>query len=192
MLKIGITGGIGSGKSLVCDVFRKLGVSVFNADLAAKHLMNNAPGIKQKIIDTFGANVYLKDNSLDRKKLASIIFNDKIALEKINAIIHPEVRDFFDTWAEQQKTAYVIQEAAILFETGQIEQFDIIVLVTAPIDIKIERVMQRDKISREQVMDRMKNQLPDNEKISKSDFVIVNDGQQMLLPQILNIHNKFI
>ena len=124
MLKIGITGGIGSGKSLVCDIFRNLGIPVFNADLAAKHLMNNASDIKQKITVTFGASIYRKDNTLDRKKLASIIFNDQIALEKINAIVHPAVRDYFETWAQQQKTAYVIQEAAILFETGQIEQFD--------------------------------------------------------------------
>ncbi|HPR60466.1 MAG TPA: dephospho-CoA kinase [Prolixibacteraceae bacterium] len=192
MLKIGITGGIGSGKSLVCDIFRNLGIPVFNADLAAKHLMNNASDIKQKITVTFGASIYRKDNTLDRKKLASIIFNDQIALEKINAIVHPAVRDYFETWAQQQKTAYVIQEAAILFETGQIEQFDKIILVTAPLELKIERVMQRDNISRELVVERIKNQLPDNEKTSRSDFVILNDGQQMLLPQILNIHTKLL
>ncbi|MBN2264154.1 MAG: dephospho-CoA kinase [Prolixibacteraceae bacterium] len=191
MLKIGITGGIGSGKSLVCDVFKNLGIPVFNADLAAKHLMNNAPNIKQEISDSFGSDIYLKNNTLDRKKLASKIFNDQIALEKINAIVHPAVRNYFETWAQHQQTAYVIQEAAILYETGQIDQFDKIVLIIAPLEVKIERVMQRDTISRELVLERIKNQLPDSEKISKSDFVILNDGQQMLLPQILNIHNKF-
>lgn len=192
MLKIGITGGIGSGKSIVCDIFKKLGTPVFNADFAAKHLMNTSPNIKQKIIDTFGADIYLNSNILDRKKLASIIFNDQIALKKINAIVHPAVRDFFETWALQLQAKYVIQEAAILFETGQIDQFDKIVLVIAPLEVKIERVMQRDKILRELVVERIKNQLPDSEKISRSDFVILNDGQQMLLPQIINIHNKFI
>lgn len=190
MIKVGITGGIGTGKSMVCNIFSKLGIPVYVADTEAKILMNTNSAIKQQLLALFGKDIYNENDVLDRKKLSEIIFNDKIALAKVNAIVHPIVRKHFNKWADLQQSAYVIQEAAILFESGQNAYFDKIILVTAPYEIKIERVMKRDNISREKVIERMNNQLTDEEKIPKSDFIINNDNKSMVLPQVLEIHKK--
>ena len=192
-MKVAVTGGIGSGKSLVCSILEKIGVPVFYADDVSKMLINNSPEIKRSLTALFGTDIYLENGTIHRKKLANIIFNDNIALQKVNSIIHPEVRKAFDVWAEQQTSApYVVQEAAILFESGLISHFDKIILVTAPLELKIERVMKRDSITRELVLERMKNQLPDKVKIEHSDFRIENDGRKMILSQILKIHEKLI
>lgn len=190
MIKVGLTGGIGAGKSMVCNIFSKLGIPVYVADTEAKLLMNTNPAIRQQLLALFGKNIYLENDVLDRKKLSEIIFNDKIALAKVNAIVHPIVRKHFDKWADLQKSAYVIQEAAILFESGQNAHFDKIILLTAPYEVKIERVMKRDNVSREKVIERMNNQLTDEEKILKSDFIINNDNISMVLPQVLDINKK--
>ncbi|HKM94402.1 MAG TPA: dephospho-CoA kinase [Prolixibacteraceae bacterium] len=190
MIKVGLTGGIGAGKSMVCNIFSKLGIPVYVADTEAKLLMNTNPAIRQQLLALFGKNIYLENDVLDRKKLSEIIFNDKIALAKVNAIVHPIVRKHFDKWADLQKSAYVIQEAAILFESGQNIHFDKIILLTAPYEVKIERVMKRDNVSREKVIERMNNQLTDEEKILKSDFIINNDNISMVLPQVLDINKK--
>jgi dephospho-CoA kinase len=192
MIKVGVTGGIGSGKSMVCQVFAKLGIPVFNADLAAKKLMDEDQILKQQLIDTFGEDIYTPEGLLDRKKLAGIIFNDQLALQKVNALVHPFVREHFDQWAEKQNAPYVIQEAAILFESGQAERFNKTVLVIAPEEVRIERVMQRDNTTHEKVLERMANQLPDKEKIGKADFVVLNNGEAMVLPQIIEIHQKLL
>ncbi|MCF8363671.1 MAG: dephospho-CoA kinase, partial [Prolixibacteraceae bacterium] len=123
-------------------------------------------------------------------KLAKIIFNDKIALRKVNNIVHPAVRNAFEKWAKKQDAAYVIQEAAIIFENQQAKNFDKIITVTAPVEIRIKRVMERDNISREEVLKRMKNQLPDEEKIKQSDFVVDTGERQLILPQVIEIHHK--
>lgn len=190
MIKVGITGGIGSGKSTVCTIFSKLGIPVFNADLAAKHLLDNDLSIKKQIKNIFGKSIYLENDTLNRKKLAQKIFNDQISLQRVNEIVHPAVRMLFETWTKQQTSSYVIQEAAILFESGQHEHFDKIILVIAPLDIKIERVIQRDNVTKELVLERMKNQKNDEEKIELSDYIILNDGNNKLLPQILTIHEQ--
>lgn len=190
MIKVGLTGGIGAGKSMVCNIFSKLGIPVYVADTEAKLLMNTNPAIRQQLLALFGKNIYLENDVLDRKKLSEIIFNDKIALAKVNAIVHPIVRKHFDKWADLQKSAYVIQEAAILFESGQNIHFDKIILLTAPYEVKIERVMKRDNVSREKVIERMNNQLTDEEKILKSDYIINNDNISMVLPQVLDINKK--
>ena len=190
MIKVGITGGIGSGKSVVCSVFDKLGIPVFSADNAAIALMEKNQLVKTRLIALLGNDIYLKNGALDRKKMAGIIFNDQIVLRKVNEIVHPAVRNEFNSWAEKQTSVYVVQEAAILFESGQTGFFDKIVLVIAPLEMRIERVMQRDNTTRDKVLERMKNQWPDTKKIEQSDFVVLNDNSAMVLPQILEIHQK--
>ena len=192
MLKLAVTGGIGAGKSIVCQVFQKIGIPVFHADVVAKELTNNNAELRHQLIELFGQDIYQENGDIHRKRLAEIIFNDNFALQKVNEIIHPAVFNSFVQWAMEQNSPYVIQEAAIIFENGHTERFDKIITVTAPTELKIERCMRRDRINRELVLERMKNQLPDEYKIKHSDFVVVNDGMDMILPQILNIHNSLI
>lgn len=190
MIKVGLTGGIGSGKSYVGEIYKKLNIPVFSADDAAKEIINSNDQIKKKIINYFGKDIYLENGVIHRKKLANIIFNNDIALQKINSIIHPEVRKAFNYWAKQQSSKYVIQESAILFESKQHVFFDKVITVTAPLQIKIDRVTKRDNISVELVKQRINKQLDDNIKMGKSDFIINNDGKNMILPLIIEIHNK--
>lgn len=190
MIKVGLTGGIGSGKSYASEVFKKLGIPVFSADRVAKELINTQPAIKKELVDYFGSDIYLKNGGIHRKKLADLIFNNNIALQKVNSIIHPAVRTEFQIWADKQKSSYVIQEAAILFENKQESHFDKIITVTAPIETRINRVMQRDGSQRELVLQRINNQLEDKIKMEKSDFIIYNDGIKLILPQVISIHEK--
>ena len=190
MIKVGLTGGIGSGKTYISKIFEKLGVPVFSADNVAKKIVNTDYQIKKELIKNFGSDIYLENGSIHRKKLANIIFQNDIALQKINSIIHPVVRSEFDKWAKQQTSNYVIQEAAILFENNQNYLFDKMITVTAPMQTKIARVMVRDKISANMVKQRMKKQLEDEIKIAKSDYIIINNGIEMIIPQIVRIHNK--
>jgi dephospho-CoA kinase len=192
MLKIGLTGGIGSGKTLVCSIFEKLSVPVYYADIQAKHLINNDTELISALKELFGNDIYQANGAIHRKKLAEIIFNNNFALKKVNELVHPKVREDFNRWASQQNAPYVIQEAAILFESRQTHLFDKIITVTAPLEIRIERILNRDKFSREQVMERINNQIADEEKIRKSDFIINNSNDNFLLQQVLDIHNKLI
>jgi len=192
MICVAITGGIGSGKSVVCKIFEKLGIPVFNADFEAKKLLNSSTTIRNNLTDLLGSDIYQANGDIHRKKMANRIFNDNFALQKVNEIVHPEVRKRFREWAEEQNSPYVIQEAAIIFESGQSHSFDKIITVTAPSELKIERVMKRDHVSREKVLERMNNQLPDELKVEKSDFVIVNDDIEMVIPQIIKIHKKLL
>jgi len=188
MKKIGITGGIGSGKSTVCEVFRLLGVPVFHADIEAKNLQNNNLNIKYRIKELFGEDVYTPDGILDRKKMAGIIFNDQKFLEAINGIIHPAVRNCFQKWCENyQKLPYVLYEAAILYESGFASDFDRNILVIAEERLRIERVIKRDQITEENIKERIKNQMPDIEKVKKTDFIIENNNQSLIIPQILKL-----
>ena len=193
MIKVAVTGGIGSGKSLVCGILQKMGVPVFYADAVSKELVNHSSEIRNRLISLLGKDIYLQNGMVHRKKLANIIFNDNIALQKVNSIIHPEVRKAFHIWSEKHVSApYVVQEAAILFESGQAANFDKIITVTASVELKIERVMKRDNTTRELVLERMYNQLSDEVKIENSDFIIENDNREMILPQIISIHEKLI
>lgn len=189
-LKIGITGGIGSGKSTVCNVFKILGVPVFDADSVAKSLINSNAEIKTGLIELFGKNIYDQDNKVNRKMLADFIFNDNMLMEKTNKLIHPVVRNKFIQWHEQQNSVYVIHEAAILFERGFYKMMDFTILVSAPKNIRIERVVKRDKIQPEMVEARIEKQWPDEEKRNLASLEIVNDNKNLLIPQIIEIDKR--
>jgi dephospho-CoA kinase len=191
MIKIGITGGIGSGKTTVCKVFELLGVPVYYADIEAKQILDSNLEVKKNIINTFGNSVLNDEDKIDKKKLASLVFNNKENLEKLNSIVHPPVREHFENWLQQHSTQkYILKEAAILFESGSYKLVDKIIAVVAPLELKISRTIQRDKVTQAEVQLRISNQLNDDEKIKRSQFVIHNDEQQLLIPQILNIHDQ--
>jgi len=190
-LTIGVTGGIGSGKTTVCKVFKLLGVPVFEADKTAKKLLDNDQQVKSGLIHLFGENIYTPNGTIDRKKLAGIIFNDKIQLSKMNALVHPAVRRNFKNWVKQHEHfPYVIHEAAILFESGFYKIMDYTILVTAPENERIERVMKRDKVSRQKVEERIKNQFPEEKKQELANLVLMNDNKNLLIPKIIEIDKK--
>lgn len=191
MIKLGITGGIGSGKSTVCKVFRALGVPVFEADVEAKKLMNENEQVKQQLMKRYGGNLYVS-SGLNRGLLAEIIFNNKSEIEFVNSIVHPSVQNKFNTWYAQQNSPYVIEEAAILFESGGYVKMDATILVTAPIDERIQRVMQRDNTTREQVMNRINNQWSDEKKIKLATYVINNSDEQLIIPELIKIHQEML
>lgn len=187
MLTVGLTGGIGSGKSTVAKVFETLGVPVFNSDIEAKKLLFS----NKKVIRLVKAEfpVAFENNQLNKPKLAQLVFNNPKALETLNQIIHPEVKKAFQQWAKKKKTApFVMKEAAILIETKLFKELDKLILVTAPTPIKIQRVIARDGIAEQEVIQRMKNQLSDDEKIPFADFVVKNDDETLVIPQVLAIY----
>ncbi len=187
MIKLGITGGIGSGKSTVSEIFSLCGVPVYIADMESKKLVSTSPLIKEKLIALLGEDLY-RGNVLDKALLASHIFNNKEKLDKVNAIIHPEVKKDYERWLEQNKHCKIVaQEAAILFESGFNTLMDKVVMVYSPLDLRIQRTMTRDNASYEKVLERIQNQMPDEEKAKLSDFVIVNDGTGSLIEQVQNV-----
>ena len=193
MLKIGITGGIGSGKTTVCKVFEVLGIPIFYADVVAKQIMYTDKTLREQIQLAFGTQAYAADGQLDKKYIAHIVFADPKKLEALNAIVHPAVFAAFDEWAIQQTDApYVAKEAALLFESGSHKMCDYTILVQAPLDLKVQRIMQRDSISEDEVHLRMSRQLTDEEKQPMANFTIVNDEQKLLVPQIINLHEHFL
>jgi dephospho-CoA kinase len=192
MKKIGVTGGIGSGKTLVCQVFERLGVPVFYADQQARQLYDEDPQLKEAMIGYFGSTIY-GPSGLRKDVLASKIFNDDDALRKVNELVHPAVKRHFLEWCEKQpNVAYVIEEAAILFETGSHKDLDHTILVYAPEAVRIQRVMKRDGVDEAAVRARMAHQMSDESKRSQAGFVIQNDGSQLVIPQILEIHHTLI
>lgn len=190
-LKIGLTGGIGSGKSTVAKVFSTLGIPVFDADSAAKSVMNENEMLKKNIIAAFGEDAYL-DNVLNRKYIAGIVFNDPVKLEQLNAMVHPATKAMAEEWFAKQITGYVIKEAALMFESGAAAGLDYIIGVTAPQHLRIQRVMHRDKITREEVLARMDKQLDETMKMKLCDFVLINDEQELLIPQVVALHEKLL
>ena len=190
-LRIGITGGIGSGKSTVSKILETLGIPVFDADTAAKNIMNEDEQLKQKIKEAFGEEAY-SNNLLNRKYIASIVFNDTVKLEQLNALVHPATIAMAEQWAYRQTTPYTVKEAALFFESGSAAGIDYIVGVYAPQHIRIQRVMQRDNISREEVLARINKQINEEMKMKLCDFVVVNDEQQLLLPQVIALHEQFL
>jgi dephospho-CoA kinase len=183
---IGLTGGIGSGKSVVAKVFATLGIPVFNADDEAKRIMQTSPEIKNKLIEQFGLEIY-NEHGLDKEKLASIVFNDPFQLQLLNAIVHPVTIQAAKDWAAKQTTPYVIKEAALIFESGTADGLFKVIGVTAPLSLRTHRVMQRDGITKEQVDARMRNQISDTIKMRLCDYVIENNNQEMVIPQVLEI-----
>ena len=191
MLKVGITGGIGSGKSTVCNVFKLLGVPVYHADVEASVLIDTDSEIRKELINLFGDSIY--NNKLKRDIFAAIIFNNREALKDVNKIVHPKVRSHFLKWADGQKDKkYILFEAAILIESGTYKLLDKIIAVTAPENLRKSRVMAYKNFSGEIINNIIKNQLPDKFKIKHAHFVIVNDDKTLILPQILDIHNRLL
>lgn len=191
MIVVGLTGGIGSGKTTVAKLFQTIGIPIYIADIEAKRLMNTSKLIKRELIKLFGENVYT-DKKLNRQFIASRIFNNSTLLDKMNAIVHPKVGRDFMRWKSKQKSPYVIKEAAIIFELGRQSEYDLIITVIAPVEQRIARVLKRDNTTEQKVRDIIKNQLSDEEKIVKSDFVIVNDQLESTKDQVLKTHEKIL
>lgn len=185
---VGITGGIGAGKSIICKIFQTLGVPTYDADGAAIHLVNTDVAIKQKILALLGQESF-KDGIYNRAFVAKVVFADSVKLAALNEIIHPAVADHFRQWITQQNTHYVLKEAALLFESGSYKSLDSTICVTAPEDIRLKRVMKRDTHrTADAVRQIMNKQWPEEKKTSLADFVINNDGLHLILPQVLEIH----
>ncbi len=193
MIRIGLTGGIGSGKSLISNVFKLLGAYVYNTDIAAKNIYHTNADLKQKLINYFGQDVYLETGKINRQFLSKQIFNDKKKLELLNNWVHPLVQQDFENQQELHKNSpYIVKESAILIESGAYRNVDKIIVVTAPKPVRIERVCRRDNTSQQEVERRIKNQLDDNERLKYAHFVVENDDKKLVIPQVLNIHNKLI
>lgn len=191
MLRIGLTGGIGSGKSTVAKVFETLGVPVYYADDAAKRIMNEDEELKKQLKQQFGETVYT-EGKLNRKALAEIVFTDPAKLNRLNAITHPATIADAERWMQKQTTPYAIKEAALIFESGAQKFLDYVIGVTAPAPLRIQRTMHRDGITKEEVMARMDKQMDESIKMRLCDFVLTNDEQEMLLPQVIELHSKFL
>ncbi|MGC4103324.1 dephospho-CoA kinase [Ferruginibacter sp.] len=191
MIKVGITGGIGSGKSTVAKVFEVLGIPVYYADDAGKRLMNEDAALIQKIKDEFGEAAY-KNGQLDRKYLAGIVFNSPEKLTTLNAIVHPATIADAERWMHQQSTHYALKEAAIIFESGAQQQLDYVIGVYAPAPLRIQRAMHRDNITRDEVVQRMNKQMDESIKMRLCDFVIKNDEQELLIPQVQQLHKHLL
>lgn len=188
MLKVGLTGNIGSGKTLVAGIFKTLSIPVFDADNEARALVHSQD-VRDDLHTVFGNQIF-DQGKINRKALAEIVFNDKEKLKKLNAIIHPKVRQRFSLWiTDQHKTPYILYEAAILIETGFYKQLDKTIVVTAEQELRITRVMQRDQVSRQMVEQRMANQWDEQRKVAAADFIITNNQNDQLIPQVLKIHN---
>ena len=190
MKKIGLTGSIGSGKSLIAKVFQNLGIPVFNADIEAKKLYEDLRFLEE-ISKEFG-NEVVEDGVLIRPRLANIVFNNRERLEKLNSMTHPKVLERFEEWAKEQSTAFVLHESAILFESGWREHFDAVISVYTPLEVVIERVIKRDGIAEEEVMKRYNNQMNMDDKRDLADYIIYHDNKKMVMPQILDIYNELI
>ncbi len=190
-LQIGLTGGIGSGKSTVAKMFETLGVPVYYADDRSKFILQNNPSVKEKIVKEWGGAVLDATGKIDKKALAGMVFSQADELKKLNAILHPLVAlDYLQWFSQQHDVPYVIKEAAILIESGSYKNCDKIIMVVAPESVAIARVIQRDAVSAEQVKQRIANQMAPEEKIKFATFVIHNDAQKMLIPQVLEIHHQ--
>ncbi|WP_207532254.1 dephospho-CoA kinase [Desertivirga arenae] len=193
MLRIGITGGIGSGKTTICKVFEIFGIPVFYADIAAKSVMQNDPLLVSAVKDLFGDEAYFESGELNRSYLAAKVFGDEKELKKLNSIVHPAVFRAFDLWSEQQKNVpYVLKEAALLYESNSYQDCSYTILVKSPLELKLKRVMQRDNVSGEEIRKRMARQWTDEEKEKLADIVLNNNETYFLLPEIIKLHQRFL
>lgn len=190
MYSVGLTSGIGCGKTLIAKVFTTFGIPVFNSDIQAKELYKDSVFLQQ-IVHTFG-NTIIENGKFIPQRLADIVFNDSQALKTLNALIHPKVLERYKLWQSQQTSPYTILESAIIFESNWQNHFNKIINITSPLEIVIERVKLRDKISEDQILQRINNQLPVEEKEKLSDYNIFHDNKTMLLPQIIEIHNDIL
>jgi len=196
VLRVGITGGIGSGKTTVCRIFHEaLGIPIFYADIWAKKLLNFDPELRKGIMELFGTEAYTENGEYNRAYVAQIAFADSNKLSALNALVHPAVEAESMEWHQNQAESgcpYTLKEAALIVESGGHKHLDFLIAVTAPEPLRLQRVMERDHISEEQVRARMRGQLPEAEKLKLADFIIINDGLQMLLPQVWEVHQSLL
>jgi dephospho-CoA kinase len=194
MLRIGITGGIGSGKSLVCKIFARLDIPVYDADSRAKYVMTSDTTLVHQIKENFGAQAYNNDGSLNRVYLSKQVFNDAQKLEMLNGFVHPAVAADSERWMNENKNApYTLKEAALLYESGSYKQLDKIIVVTAPESLRVKRVLARDTSKSEtDILKIINNQMPEAEKVSRADYVIHNDETNLVIPQVIKLHERFI
>jgi dephospho-CoA kinase len=193
MIKVGLTGGIGSGKSLISKIFNTFSVPVYDSDYETKLLYQADELLKFELIRNFGKEVYLSDGRINREYLGGIVFQDKKKLNELNQLVHPRVKIHFEKWLQNLiNFKYIIKESAILFESGAYKQVDKIILVTAPDQVRIRRVIERDSVTESSVLERMNNQFRQNELVNKANFIINNDGQKAILPQVYSIHQKLL
>lgn len=195
MLKVGITGGIGSGKTTVCKLLERFGVPVYYADDRAKWLMHYNKNVKEQLIAAFGKEVYQEKGELDRTYLANLVFNNQAKLNQLNGIVHPAVQEDGLAWQAEQAAAgvpYTVKEAALLFETGSYKELDKIVVVTAPEEVRIQRVLQRENTTVEQIKARIQKQMPQEEKVKRADFVLENGAWETLNIHVSELHEKLL
>lgn len=191
MLRVGLTGGIGSGKTTVAKIFETLGIPVYDADIEAKRLMNSDPQIREGIIDAFGKESY-EGTVPNRSFLIAHVLSDEKKLTRLNAIVHPVTIADAERWMKEQTTPYALKEAAIIFETGSEKYLDFVIGVTAPQELRVERIMQRDGRSEGEIKQLMSRQMDEQEKMKRCDFVIYNDGEKMLIPQVIAVHQQLL
>ncbi len=191
MFKVGVTGGIGSGKSVVCRIFHNLGVPVYEADTKARKIIGEDPDIRKKLVKRFGTGIFI-DGMLDRKYLASRIFSDSEARLFVNGLVHHRVREDFRQWAMEQQGPYVIEEAALLFESGSWKEMDFNILITAREEIRIKRIMKRDGIQRGDVLTRLASQIDPDEAAKLADLIIQNDENEFVIPQVLSANHLIL
>lgn len=189
MLKIGITGGIGAGKTTVAKVFEQLGIPVYRADDEAKKLYYTSV-VKQQVVNLLGEDSYFNNGKLNKPFISSIVFSDKEALAKLNAIIHPAVANHFSEWVQKQNTPFILKEAAILFESGSHKGLDKVITVSASKQLRIDRVVARDSVTQKQVESRMQNQWTEKQRLQAADFIIYNDDSKLVIPQVLELYNE--
>ncbi|GEO03390.1 dephospho-CoA kinase [Adhaeribacter aerolatus] len=194
MLKIGITGGIGSGKTIVCRIFALLGVPIYDSDFRAKWVMHHDQWLRQELVKTFGEKAYTPGGDLDRPYLASLVFNQPAKLALLNSLVHPRVKDDFTNWvAAHQNYPYILKEAALMYESNAYKQVTKVITVSAPLEIRITRVLQRDAHRQPaEVQAIIDKQLPEEERQQRADYIIYNDDQQPVIPQVLALHQKLL
>lgn len=192
MIKVGVTGGIGAGKSLLCKIFEVYGYPTFYADAQAKYLINNDKKLKSGIVKLLGSKAYDDKGNYDRVFVGAKVFNNKKLLTKLNALVHPTLHDHADQWFAKSKSKIAFYEAALIIEADRVDKFDELICVTAPMEIRIERVMKRNGISRTQVIDRINSQTTDQEKRKHASYEIINDGKHSLIHQAMNFHHYIL
>jgi len=192
-LRIGITGGMGAGKSTICKIFGQLGVSIYDADSRAKFIMSNNQELKKAITENFGWDAYTRKDELNREYLAKVVFNNEEKLELLNNLVHPAVKNDYEQWAQDHRDEpYSLKEAALLFESMSYKTLHKVIVIFSPIETRIERIMKRDHVKREDILKRIQNQSTDRERMNKADWVIYNDGVRSLIEQILEVHHKIL
>lgn len=191
MKKIGITGGIGSGKTYISNIFKSLGIPLFNSDIEAKRLMNSSKKLINQIKKEFGEDIYPNGN-FNKERLSFIVFSNSTKLQKLNSLVHPIVKEEFNNWCKKQTSSYIIKEAAILFESKSHLGLDAVICVSAPLKLRMKRLFNRDNSSEMEIKKRIDNQISQEEKEKLSDYIIVNDDKDLLLPQIIKVHEKLI